>query len=673
MPGISPMSKDVRSNQNDSVRGFGLPVDQPFLRGALELCLFGAAFYLSYRYAMSFSHATASPFWFPDSVLLCALLLARPGRWWVLVLATLPIRLLAPVSAGLPLWFLLTTFAIDSAKGLVAAMALRRFLRDPIRFESVREFVLYCLFAVLLVPTASAFGGAAARHLLGYPYGPAWEQWFLGNALTQLVVTPVIFYWVLGAPRNAPARFATRWAEGALLTVGLIVSATIAFDTEAGRTGFAEPRFYAPVPFLFWAAIRFGMLGASGAIAVIAFFSVAAALQGRGPFSGHSPVDTAIALQHFLSLRAAPLYLVAVLIEQKQRVEERYREVVESQTDLVCRYLSDTTLTFVNEAYCRFSGRTRQDLIGTKFLDLLPEETRKSVLNQVGLVAARRDPCAWEHQVLLPDGGFGWQHWVCYPIFGSNGQLEEIQAIGHDITDRKRAEQTLRENEAALRASYNRIQDLAGKLITAQEAERSRIAGDLHDDVNQQLAGLSIALSNVKRRLLDGGDVSVQEELTRLQQRTIDVADVIRNLSHELHPGVLQHAGLIAALKGHCAEFGRQHAIEVTLSVAAGLDGIPQDVALCLYRVAQEALRNIAAHAAAHKAQVTLRCSEKGLEMVIADDGQGFDLAEAREVGGLGLISLDERVRLIGGSLTINTELQRGTQMRVQVPLGGNR
>ena len=127
---------------------------------------------------------------------------------------------------------------------------------------------------------------------------------------------------------------------------------------------------------------------------------------------------------------------------------------------------------------------------------------------------------------------------------------------------------------------------------------------------------------------------------------------MIRNLSHELHPGVLQHAGLVAALKGHCAEFGRQYPIEVTLSAVDGLDGIPQDVALCLYRVAQEALRNIAAHAAAHKAQVTLRSNEKGLELVIADDGQGFDLAEARDVGGLGLISLDERVRLIGGSLS---------------------
>ena len=218
------------------------------------------------------------------------------------------------------------------------------------------------------------------------------------------------------------------------------------------------------------------------------------------------------------------------------------------------------------------------------------------------------------------------------------------------VMERKHGEQTLRENQAALRASYDRIQDLAGRLIKAQEAERSRIAGDLHDDVNQQLAGLSIALSNVKRRLRDGEDATIQEELTRLQQRTIELADVIRNLSHKLHPGVLQHAGLVAALRGHCAEFGRQHTIEVTLSAADGLDGIPQDVALCLYRVAQEALGEHPAVAHAGLArQGTGRAPEihrRRFEFGHRRYGQGLQSCQGPGMGGLGLVSETERVRL---------------------------
>ena len=300
-----------------------------------------------------------------------------------------------------------------------------------------------------------------------------------------------------------------------------------------------------------------------------------------------------------------------------------------------------------------------------------PNFPRIQVAGEVGLKAALGIPILSGDEVLAVVEFF-----MREPRREDERLVKVITAVAAQlglVIERKRAEQMLRQNESALRASYNRIQDLAGKLITAQEAERSRIASDLHDDVNQQLAALSIALSNVKRRLQNGEHATVQDELTRLQQRTIDLADVIRNLSHELHPGVLQHAGLVAVLKGHCAEFGSQHSIEVTLSAVDGLDGIPHDVALCLFRVAQEALRNIAEHAAARKAQVTLRATEDDLELVIADDGQGFNLAEARRVGGLGLISLDERVRLVGGSLAINTEPQRGTEVRVQVPLGGNR
>ena len=166
------------------------------------------------------------------------------------------------------------------------------------------------------------------------------------------------------------------------------------------------------------------------------------------------------------------------------------------------------------------------------------------------------------------------------------------------------------------RQADDKIASLAGRLITAQEAERSRIARDLHDDINQQLASLSIALSGVKRRLQNGEAEGVAEEVARLQQRIVDVTHVTRQLSHELHPGVLQHAGLVAALRGHCAEFAAQHGIDVTFSAAAGINGIADDTALCLYRVTQEALRNIAAHAGARTAQVALSpgCGKPGVK-----------------------------------------------------------
>ena len=374
-------------------------------------------------------------------------------------------------------------------------------------------------------------------------------------------------------------------------------------------------------------------------------------------------------------LLAALLLFLAALRKERQRnaaellaSEERYREVVESQTELVCRYLPDTTLTFVNEAYCRFFGRRREELIGRPFLELIPEPARDATLDHVHSLVKNPRVVSYEHEVLLPDGSIGWQLWVNHVILATDGRVMELQGIGRDITDRKRAEEALRGNEMALRASYEQVQDLAGRLIASQEAERTRLARELHDDISQQLAALSIALSSLKRRLPEDA-ADAHEELARLQRRTVELSDDIRHLSHELHPGVLQHAGLVAALKAHCVEFRGLHAIEVTVD-AEDLDGIPPAVSLCLYRVAQEALQNVARHADARHARVVLARSADGLELSVSDDGRGFDLAEARRAGGLGLISLDERVRLVRGNVRIDTRPQRGTELRVRVPLG---
>ena len=263
---------------------------------------------------------------------------------------------------------------------------------------------------------------------------------------------------------------------------------------------------------------------------------------------------------------------------------------------------------------------------------------------------------------LIVGGAFGIYAWRV------NSLKRQQRALEAEIVERKQAEEALRASQDSLRRSNAQIQSLAGRLITAQEAERTRIARELHDDVNQQLAALSISLSGLKRRLPSEA-AEAQQEVTRLQQQTIALSEEIRHLSHELHPGVLQHAGLVAALQGDCAEFGSQHGIDVTFHADAGLEDIPTDVALCLYRVAQEALHNMARHAGARQAEVALTRSDDILELRIADDGQGFDLAAARRHGGLGLISIDERVRLVQGGVQIVTEPRRGTELRVRVPL----
>ena len=228
--------------------------------------------------------------------------------------------------------------------------------------------------------------------------------------------------------------------------------------------------------------------------------------------------------------------------------------------------------------------------------------------------------------------------------------------------ERQRAARAGRESQEAIR-------DLAGRLMTAQEEERRRIARDLHDDVNQELAAQSIALSTLGDRLPGGTAASVRQEVARLQARTVELARVIRDLSHSLHPGVLEHAGLVAALRSYCGAWQRENGLPVAFRADGDLGTVPSAVALCLYRVTQEGLGNVARHAKARRARVTVSHEGNAVVLVIGDDGRGFDPAEARRREGLGLISLDERVRLVGGRMAVDTQSQRGTELRIVVPL----
>lgn len=234
---------------------------------------------------------------------------------------------------------------------------------------------------------------------------------------------------------------------------------------------------------------------------------------------------------------------------------------------------------------------------------------------------------------------------------------------------RRRVEDALRQSEGALRESSRQNQDLAGRLITAQEMERARIARELHDDVCQRLAGLSIVLGGFRRRISESRSESdVDETLAMIQNTTSSLSNDVRHLSHELHSGVLQYAGLAAALKEHCSEFGRHHQLDISVNTADNIGALGNGIALCLYRVTQEALANTAHHAQARVAQVRLARTPHGVELDVVDDGVGFD-PEHHHGRGLGLQSIGERVRLAKGSVRIESQPGHGTRVSVRIPL----
>ena len=278
-----------------------------------------------------------------------------------------------------------------------------------------------------------------------------------------------------------------------------------------------------------------------------------------------------------------------------------------------------------------------------------------------------------EHRMLHKDGSVRWMLSRGSALRGADGSLRRLVGTKVDITERKLAEEEIRESQAVLDASHREIDDLAGRLIASQEAERARIARDLHDDLSQQIAGVSIALSAIKRQITAmPAAAELASDVSSVQQRTVALADNVRHLSHDLHPSVLEHAGLVAALTAYCADIQRLQRVKVTFSTDGDFKSTSADTALCLYRVAQEGLRNVVTHANAGRAEVRLFRAGDFAELSIADDGRGFDIVGAGSGQGLGLVSISERVRLVGGTVTIMTELNKGTRLRVQVPANGH-
>ena len=244
-----------------------------------------------------------------------------------------------------------------------------------------------------------------------------------------------------------------------------------------------------------------------------------------------------------------------------------------------------------------------------------------------------------------------------------------ISALLVQRRNRRRVEAALRLSEEKARASYKEVRDLAGRLISAREGERTRIARDLHDDIGQRVASLSIALSRIQRQIPDASNPA-RQSLSDLEQQSAQLSAGLRHLSHELHPGALEHLGLLEALRERCDDFSQESGVSVRLDVSDVWRDVSDTLALCLYRIAQEALRNVATHAKARNVTISLEQLNGHVMMHVADDGCGFDPTAKAGRKGLGLVSLNERVHMLGGALDVTAARGAGTRIAVMLPTG---
>ena len=257
------------------------------------------------------------------------------------------------------------------------------------------------------------------------------------------------------------------------------------------------------------------------------------------------------------------------------------------------------------------------------------------------------------YRMFRPDGEIVWVERNSRAYFDEHGRVLRIIGMVADVTQRKRAEEVL--------------SSLSRRLIQAQEAERARIARDLHDDIGQRLAVLTMTLeqlTHIRSHTSDEG----RSHLDALRAQAAEISASVRALAHELHSSRLQHLGVVAAMKGFCAELSAQQKVEVDFGSAEIQPGVPAETALCLFRVLQEALHNAVRHSGVRQFDVQLRETPDALQLTVRDKGSGFDPETAIDGGGLGLTSMNERLKLVGGELLIKSRPSRGTTIVARVP-----
>lgn len=354
-------------------------------------------------------------------------------------------------------------------------------------------------------------------------------------------------------------------------------------------------------------------------------------------------------------------------LKEAEEVIRRREHVFHTLADNVPAFFSyvdrDRRYRFVNKQYeklfqrsaDRIVGSTMQELLGPEGYALVQPHLDESFGGQEG---------SFEYRLSVPGLPGLWLSARYLPDRDRQGHVVGLFLLLTDVTNLKRTEADLREKERTLR-------DLSARLLQTQEEERQRIAQELHDDFTQRLASLAIDLRTVQRDVpgLDSMSVSRLQQLGDSAER---LATDLQQVAHQLHPSILEHVGLEAAVREQVEEFATRTGLKTEITVRQLPPAVPTEQALCLYRVLQESLRNVQKHADATNVLVRFLGTARGVGLCVHDDGRGIEnLESSTRRKGLGLISMEERVGALGGMFRIRTKPGDGTEIHVWVPLEG--
>jgi PAS domain S-box-containing protein len=332
--------------------------------------------------------------------------------------------------------------------------------------------------------------------------------------------------------------------------------------------------------------------------------------------------------------------------------ERRFRAISDTSPVMIWVTDIDRSCTYVNRAWLEFTGRSLEAELGSGWADGIHPDDRTKCLETWVHVFDKREPLRMEYRVRRHDGAYRWIIDSGAPAFDGGGAFSGYVGSAVDVTD--------------LRVAKEALSTLSRKLMEAQEQERDWIARELHDDLAQRATAIAVQLHNIARHLPERGNERL--DLQQTCDVAADLAKRIQLISYQLHSSKLEYLGLATAAAALCRSLGERHGMEINLRHEEEVPkNLSKDVSLCVFRVLQEALNNAVKHAGVRQVMVTLHTTSDEIHLSVADRGVGFDPAATNH--GLGIISMTERLNLVGGEIRIESCPGAGTTVRVRVPL----
>jgi two-component system sensor kinase FixL len=416
-----------------------------------------AGYYLGAKvgFALTFKPYPVSVLWPPNSILVAALLLTPPRMWWFVLLAAFPAHCAAQLQSHVPPLMILCWFVSNSSEAVIGAGLMRYLVRGPIQFTSLRNAGIFCLCVVFAGPFLSSFLDTAFVRWNAWGHGSYWELIrirFFSNAVAALIVAPLIVTWAtkgILAVRTAGRAYLL---EACLLLFGLLsISFAVLYKFGPGAD---SALLFLTLPFLLWAAARFGALGTSTALSIVGFLAIWSGSHGHGPFSGGTAEQNTASIQIFLIVLSIPMLFLAAVIEERatgeterRESESRFRIVADAAPVLIWMAGVDKRCTFFNKPWLKFTGRSLEQEVGNGWAEgIHPDDLQKCLKIYTEAFDARK-PFVMQYRLKRYDGEYRWISDQGVARHDARGNFAGYIGSCVDVTELLNKEQALREFE----------------------------------------------------------------------------------------------------------------------------------------------------------------------------------------------------------------------------------